>query len=408
MAMSEPIRFGMTGLGSWAAELCDRFLREAESGTPHARLVAVSEPRLERYSAREELLREHGVCVVSEFDDLLKQDVECVWLPLPIDLHLPYTERALAAGKHVLCEKPAAGVVGEVDAMIAARDRSGLLCAVAFQDLYQPAVWELKRRLVQGEFGVVISGAVLACWPRSERYYQRNGWAGKLKRDGRWVLDSPANNAMAHYIHLAQFLMGASERESLSPAEVEAELYRVNPIETYDTCSMRLTFDGGSHLLVHLTHACQTTIDAQITLRTQFAQIKYLPKLYRIEIMMSGVTETIPLVEDRQTSIFDAMYRAIRKGDASRLSTLEMARAHAVAMSAATAATPVIEVPKEHVEVADDQGSPLRTIRGIERAMQQANDRGRMLHECGSATWSKPAGDVYTSGQWQFPGPYTR
>ena len=179
---------GLTGLGSWAGELCDRLLREAMSGSPRAVLAGVCARPEARPVERVAALERQGIPIVQEFDDLLKQDLECIWLPLPIHLHREYTGRALAAGKHVLCEKPAAGIVDDVDAMIAARDSSGLLCAVAFQDMYQPAVWELKQRLLAGEFGVILSASVLGCWPRGQRYYTRNDWAGALKRDDRWVL----------------------------------------------------------------------------------------------------------------------------------------------------------------------------------------------------------------------------
>src|SRR6185369_5530632 len=151
-------------------------------------------------------LQAHGIEVVSDYAQLLDTpDVDIVWLPLPIDLHRKYTEMTLDAGKAVLCEKPAAGCVEDVDAMIAARDRTKLPVAIGYQDVYQPAVQELKRRIIRGEFGVVLSASVLGCGPRSQEYYTRNDWAGKIQRGGSWVLDSPANNAMSHYLHLAMF-----------------------------------------------------------------------------------------------------------------------------------------------------------------------------------------------------------
>lgn len=405
---SGPIQFGLTGLGNFAAELCDRLVREQASPNPRGVIRAICAPQLDRFHDRVRQLRGMGITVVDQFDQLLDSDVECIWLPLPIDLHREFTERALAAGKHVLCEKPAAGSMEDVDAMIAARDRAGRMCAIGYQDIYQPAVHELKQRLIRGEFGVVISGSVLGCWPRSQKYYTRNDWAGKILRDGKWILDSPANNAMAHYIHLAQYLMGTTEPESATPSEVEAELYRANPIENFDTCSLRLTFDGGAHLLVHLTHACRTTIDVQVVLRAQFATIRYLPRLYRIDITRSGITETIPLIEDRHAPVIETIHRALRDGKGRPISTLEMARAHTVAMNAASAASPVVDVPASQVEVVDDQGHPLRTIRGIEQSLRAASERGRMLHELSVVGWSKPAGDVNTTYGWRFEGPYSR
>src|SRR6185295_13377270 len=119
----------------------------------------------------------------------------------------------------------------------------------------------------------------------------------RISRDGRWVLDSPANNALSHYLHLALFLLGPTERESAFPEEVEAELYRANPIESYDTCSLRLTFEGGAHALVGFTHACDTNIDPQVLIRAEYAEIRYsLAGGARIDITTESITETIHLL----------------------------------------------------------------------------------------------------------------
>src|SRR5687768_13988334 len=203
-----PVRFGLTGLGGYAAYVADRMLDDAESDAPAAKLVAVSDPDLSRFPRRVAELRARGVAVLEDFQQLLARSVEAVWLPLPIDLHLPFTEASLRAGKAVICEKPAAGCVDDVDAMIAARDRAKLPVAIGFQDLYQPAVAQLKQRLAAGEFSRPTSATVIGCWPRSTHYFARNDWAGRCRRDGRWVMDSPANNALAHFLHLALFLLG--------------------------------------------------------------------------------------------------------------------------------------------------------------------------------------------------------
>src|SRR5688500_3331226 len=108
---SKPIRLGLAGLGGYAAYVCDRALDEAKAPHPSTRLVAVAEPELERFPRRVQELRAAGVTVVRDFADLLALPVQAVWLPVPIDLHFPLTEQSLAAGKHVMCEKPAAGCV---------------------------------------------------------------------------------------------------------------------------------------------------------------------------------------------------------------------------------------------------------------------------------------------------------
>src|SRR3954447_24819649 len=142
MESAPPIRFGLAGLGGYAAYVSERLLDETASPRSSAQLVAACEPHPEQFLPRVDHLEKRGVRIFTTFEQLLEAPIDAVWLPLPIDLHRPYTELALRAGKAVLCEKPAAGSVDDVDAMIAARDKAGLPVAVGFQDAYQPAVVE--------------------------------------------------------------------------------------------------------------------------------------------------------------------------------------------------------------------------------------------------------------------------
>src|SRR4051812_13176461 len=215
MDSTSPIRFGLAGLGGYAAYVAERLLDEMRTPEPAAQLVAVCEPHPDQFLPRIDHLNQHGVKLFTAFEQLLEAPIDAVWLPLPIDLHRPYTEMALRAGKAVLCEKPAAGSVDDVDAMIAARDAAGLPVAVGFQDAYQPAVVGLRRRTAAGECGRPLNVRGLGCGPRNERSFSRTAWAGRLRRDGRWVLDGPATNALAHYLHLPLLLLGPTLQDAI-------------------------------------------------------------------------------------------------------------------------------------------------------------------------------------------------
>jgi predicted dehydrogenase len=400
------IRFGVAGIGGYAGYMADRLLVESQSRSPHARLVAVCDPEVDRFPERAAELKSKYIRIVNSVEELLSQEIDAVSLPVPIDLHRSFTEASLSADKAVLCEKPAAGSVDDVDAMIAARDSAALPVGIGFQDVYQPGVHELKRRILRGDFGVVLSASVVGCWPRGDRYYRRNTWAGKIQRDGRWVLDSPANNALAHYIHLALFLLGPTERSSAVPAEVEAELYRANPIENYDTCSLRLTFEGGSHALIGLTHACANNMEPEVLIRAERARIRYTP-LRRIDIRTESVTETIKLLRNPHSAMFETMHTWMRKGvDSAAGGTLEMARAHTVAINAASQVSSIVDIPPEFIEpAADERGAPLKTVRGLVDALHASIRGGRMLHESGLVPWSVPATEINVRAYAHFKGP---
>ncbi len=90
-----------------------------------------------------------GLEVFTDYDALLASpDINAVYIPLPNHLHVPWTIKALEAGKHVLCEKPITLKAGEFDALIAARDTAGKLAAEGFMIAHHPQ-FQRARDLVQ-------------------------------------------------------------------------------------------------------------------------------------------------------------------------------------------------------------------------------------------------------------------
>jgi predicted dehydrogenase len=407
-----PVIFGVAGIGGYAGSICDRLLNETRAPNPLLRLSAVCDPEPTRNPERAAKLTDAGVTLYTSFDQLLAEPLEAVWLPLPIDLHRPFTERALAAGKAVMVEKPAAGCVDDIDAMISARDRARLPVGVGFQDVYHPEIQSLKRRLLAGELGTPREATVLACWPRTSLYYSRTNWAGMLKRGETWILDSPANNALAHQIHLILFLLGPQQHEPATPISVEAELYRVNPIENYDTCSLRIMLESGARVLVLFTHACATSINPEIEIDTERTQIRVMPAR-RIELGRAGeAPQVTPLKGDggAPARAFSRRLRAISDEEQQRLpiATLEMARAHSVVVCGASEAARVSEVPDEFVRTeAREKDATLRLIPGIEAAMRDCVTKRRMLNESGQLKWSVPAGTRDLRNYIHFAGPKT-
>jgi predicted dehydrogenase len=408
--MSEPsqLRLGLAGLGGYAGHLCDRVLGSAPSVEGAAQLQVVADPDLERFPRRVAQLRARGVEVVRDFADLLARPIEAVWLPLPIDLHLPFTESALSAGKAVICEKPAAGCVDDVDKMIAARDRSGLPVAIGFQDLYQPAVARLKQRMVDGEFGRPRSARLIGCWPRSEHYFTRNDWAGRCRRDGRWVMDSPASNALAHFLHLTLFLLGDGLKDSAQATSVDAELYRANRIENYDTCRLRFTVSPADvPVLVAFTHACATPVDPIVTIDTERARIMYVSGR-RIEIHHAGgEVQTVPLCANPHKHMLASFREWVRGETGETLnSTLEMARAHVVAVNTASEAAPVLDVPPQYVHsISAPDGTQMRVIHDIVEAMRVCVTSECALEQTGLAPWARPPMRTAVNGYHHFAGP---
>ncbi len=82
------------------------------------------------------------------YEAVLAAAVDCIYLPLPNSLHLPWALRALAAGKHVLCEKPLALSAGEALAMDVAARTHGRVLGEALMYRYHPR-WDQALRLLR-------------------------------------------------------------------------------------------------------------------------------------------------------------------------------------------------------------------------------------------------------------------
>ena len=84
------------------------------------------------------------------YEEMLASDtIDGVYIPLPTSQHVEWSIKAAEAGKHVLCEKPIAAAVGEVEQLIAARERTGVLISEAFMVTYHPQ-WLKVRDLIAG------------------------------------------------------------------------------------------------------------------------------------------------------------------------------------------------------------------------------------------------------------------
>lgn len=85
--------------------------------------------------------------VFDSYEEVLASDVDAIYNPLPINLHLEWTLKALAAGKHVLCEKPFASNAAEAREMVTAADAAGLVLVEAFHWRYHPLAARIAERV---------------------------------------------------------------------------------------------------------------------------------------------------------------------------------------------------------------------------------------------------------------------
>jgi predicted dehydrogenase len=94
--------------------------------------------------------------VYGSYEDLLADPaIEAVYNPLPNHLHVPWTIKAMEAGKHVLCEKPIALSAAEAAEVVETRERTGRHVAEAFMVRHHPQ-WQMAREIARsGRLGEV-------------------------------------------------------------------------------------------------------------------------------------------------------------------------------------------------------------------------------------------------------------
>ncbi len=145
------VKWGVLGAGKFAREHMAPAIHAAKG----AEFYALATAWADKAAGFQEFCP--GVKIHNSYDDLLADpEVEAVYIPLPNHLHVLWTLKALAAGKHVLCEKPIALHAREVDQIINARDAAGKLAAEAFMIVFHPQ-WRRAKQLVdEGAIGRVL------------------------------------------------------------------------------------------------------------------------------------------------------------------------------------------------------------------------------------------------------------
>ena len=139
-------------LGLLSTANINRAILAGAAKTDRVDVVAVGSrdaQRAEAYAAEHGIATAHG-----SYQALLADpDVEAVYISLPNGMHHEWTMHALAAGKHVLCEKPYTRHPGEAEEAFDAADAAGLVLAEAFMYRHHPQTAAVARLVADGAVG---------------------------------------------------------------------------------------------------------------------------------------------------------------------------------------------------------------------------------------------------------------
>ncbi len=148
--MVAPIRWGVLGAASIAVRTVIPAIQRSHSGVVSA--IASRDLGKARQAANAlGIERAFG-----SYEELLEDpNIDAVYNPLPNHLHVPWTIRAMDAGKHVLCEKPIALSASEARSLLAVRDRTGMQVCEAFMVRSHPQWQTVHALIASGRIGAL-------------------------------------------------------------------------------------------------------------------------------------------------------------------------------------------------------------------------------------------------------------
>jgi predicted dehydrogenase len=310
----------------------------------------------------------------------MKGEIDLTLLPTPPQTHRAMTEEALAAGSHVLCEKPTSTNVADALAMEEAATSASRNLYIGFQDMYLEGTHTLKRELCSGQYGMVQSISFLGLWPRGEvTYYARNSWAGKMRLNGTLINDNPVSNAFAHFLKLGLFFAGPDATTSARPllGEIESQLHRANPIETFDTAALRIPTDTGIPMQFLCSHAIEQNNLPTLRIRTDRDQLdwKYEEGLFIRSRGKEAVTR-LPKREEGRVGMLEHIIAHLH-GEPAHLCTPTDALIP-LSVSESLREHPVRSFPESLVITEEKSGDRLRRVKGLAEKLTACFEENRM------------------------------
>jgi predicted dehydrogenase len=391
-ACDRTVTIALAGIGGYGAFYAQELLDQA--ARKHVRFTAAVDPFPERAPLRS-AIEAAGIPLYRNLDELYAHQVpDLLVLSTPIPLHAPQACLALAKGSNVLCEKPIAATVQEALAMREAEQKSGgRFLAIGFQWSFTEAVQALKADIRSGALGTPLRMKTRVQWPRNSAYYARNRWAGRIQDDsGAWVYDSPVSNATAHYLHNMLYLLGSESHLSARPQTIEAELYRANPIENFDTAALRIVTDSGVELLFLTTHASPISVGPVSVFEFSNAVVTYArgaDGTFQAQFA-DGRIQNYGNPDVQQLRKLWCCVDAIREGVAIPCG-VTAALPHLICVNAMQAApNAIVDVPASLIrQRADGDTETLRWIDGIDDIYARCFERHALPSELGDVPWTR-------------------
>lgn len=315
------------------------------------------------------LLPERAVITRDAAELLARTTPDITVVATPPHTHLPLAKLALAAGCHLLVEKPPVLDLAAFDVLTElARGRA---CQTGFQSFGSAAVPVVRAAIGHGEIGTVTGIAAAGAWVRRDRYFARTGWAGRRRVGGQPVVDGALTNPFAHAVATALLVNGTAD---VLPERTAVELYRARDIESDDTACARLSFAGAPDVVVAATLAAEADHEPYVLVHGTAGRIRWH---YKTDLVVVG-TERVPA--GPPADLLANLVDHVRDG-VPLLAPLAATRAFTALVEAVRDAPEPLPLPAGWVQAVDTGPDRHFVVPGVDRDVDTAADRLSLFSE---------------------------
>lgn len=215
-APEAPLKFALVGLGRAARHHLMALRVQQKKG--RAELIAVADAN---QAAADKALHTHAkayfrdVPIYASLGEILEHcQPDVVAITTPSGSHKALAVEALAAGCHLLVEKPIAMSSEDAREICEAAEKAGKRVALGHVYRYFPLVDQVQHDLKNGRFGRIYYGTVQVRWGHDQAYYDSAPWRGTRAADGGVVM-----NQSVHALDLMRWLLCVDDNDSSETSE---------------------------------------------------------------------------------------------------------------------------------------------------------------------------------------------
>lgn len=239
-----------------------------------AELYAVCDINKERANS---LANKYKVKAIYNFDEVISdENIEAVHICTPHYLHANMAVKALAAGKYVVLEKPAAMNRAELNMLKGFSDKYGGKLCLILQNRYNGCVKMLKKLVEDETNGKMLGAKAFVTWHRDKEYYAQDEWRGKWATEGGGVLINQA----VHTLDLLGWLCGGIKAVKASMSTKAL----CGAIEVEDTLDAYIELKNGVFACFYATNGYGLNSPVCVEINFENVTYRYADNyLYKIE-----------------------------------------------------------------------------------------------------------------------------